>query len=168
MERDLHIKIFTVGGTIDKEYFDAKSKYEVGPPKISIVLGELNLGFDYTVQRLLQKDSLDISDTCRGVIYKAIIECEEKRILITHGTDTMVDTAKRLSDIEGKTIVLTGSLTPALFRSSDAVFNIGCAIAAVQLLDPGVYIVMNGCIFPHDGVIKNVEKGKFERVMRIV
>lgn len=158
------ILILTTGGTIDKVYFDAKSKYEVGPPNIQIVLGELDLAIDYTVHSLLKKDSLEITDQDREIILQAVADAEEECILITHGTDTMVQTAKFLSKIAGKTIVLTGALTPALFKTTDALFNIGCALGAVQTLVSGVYIAMNGAIFPYDKVRKNLEKNRFEEI----
>jgi L-asparaginase len=160
----MHIKIFTTGGTIDKVYFDATSQYQVGPPNIAAVFGELNLGFSYAIASLMKKDSLELSDEDRMIIYRAVAEDPAARVLITHGTDTMVETAKKLAGIRGKTIVLTGALKPALFKTTDAVFNIGCAVAAVQTMKPGVYIVMNGCIFLHDRVRKNVQLGKFESI----
>jgi L-asparaginase len=158
----MYIKILSTGGTIDKVYFDAMSTYQVGPPNISAVFDELKLGFSYTIESLMKKDSLEITEDDRKLIYRAAKEDPAGNILITHGTDTMVETAKALADIQGKTIVLTGALKPALFKTTDAVFNIGCAIAAVQTLAPGVYIVMNGCVFTHDHVRKNVEQGVFE------
>jgi L-asparaginase len=158
------ILILTTGGTIDKVYFDAKSTYEVGEPNIKIVLGELDLTIDYSVRSLLKKDSLDITDQDRELIREAVVDANEECILITHGTDTMVQTAKYLAKIPGKTIVLTGALTPALFKTTDALFNIGCALGAVQALGPGVYIAMNGAIFPHENVRKNLDKNRFEEI----
>jgi L-asparaginase len=160
----MHIKIFTTGGTIDKVYFDSKSTYEVGPPNIETILNELSLEFDYTVESLMKKDSLDLTNQDRALIYKAVARDPADKVIITHGTDTMVETAKKLAGIQGKTIVLTGALKPALFKTTDAVFNIGCAVAAVQAMNPGVYIVMNGRIFSHDKVIKNVRLEKFEAI----
>jgi len=158
----MNIQIFTTGGTIDKVYFDATSEYQVGPSNISVVFDELKLGFTYTIESLMKKDSLEITDEDREIIYQAAATNSSDRILITHGTDTMVQTARALADIQGKTIVLTGALKPALFKTTDAVFNIGCAVIAVQTLQPGVYIVMNGCVFTHDHVRKNVQHGMFE------
>ena len=157
----LKIKIFSVGGTIDKIYFDAKSTYEVGPPNISTVLSELSLNIDYSVSSLFQKDSLEMTDADREIIFNHVRDAEEDLIIITHGTDTMVDTAKVLSEIKDKTIVLTGALEPALFKTSDAIFNIGCAIAAIQSLPANVYIAMNGQIFLHDNVVKDLENNRF-------
>jgi L-asparaginase len=156
--------ILATGGTIDKIYFDAKSAYEVGPPNVEMVLGELDLSIDYRVRSLMRKDSLELTDEDREVILQAVTRANEEHILITHGTDTMVQTAQYLAKGRGKTIVLTGALAPALFKKTDAVFNIGCALAAVQILPPGVYIAMNGAIFPHDRVRKNLRKNKFERI----
>jgi L-asparaginase len=156
-----YIKIVTTGGTIDKVYFDAKSTYEVGPPNIEMIFNELSLAFDYEVVSLMKKDSLDLTTEDRRVIYEAVATDRVDKIIITHGTDTMVETACQLSGIQGKTIVMTGALKPALFRTTDAVFNIGCAVAAVQTLHSGVYIAMNGRIFPHDNVKKDMLSGKF-------
>ena len=158
------ILILTTGGTIDKVYFDAKSNYEVGPPNIEIVLRELDLVVDYEVRSLLKKDSLDLTDADRETIRLAVATAAEDRILITHGTDTMIQTARHLVGLPAKTVVLTGALTPALFKTSDALFNIGCAFGAVQSLGSGVYIAMNGAVFPCDRVTKNLEKNRFEEL----
>ena len=158
------ISIIAVGGTIDKVYFDAKSQYEVGPPNIERVLGELNLSIAYSVNSLMRKDSLDMTDEDRGLIASAVTSDPCTGILITHGTDTMVQTALALQHIAGKTVVLTGALEPALFKTSDAVFNIGCALGAVQALQPGVYIAMNGRVFRAGHVRKNLEKNRFEEI----
>ena len=156
------ISIIALGGTIDKVYFDAKSEYEVGPPNIEKVLSEMNLSISYSVNSLMRKDSLDLTDEDRKLVVETVADDPCDRILITHGTDTMVETAKKLTTIARKTIVLTGALEPALFKTSDAVFNIGCALGAVQSLPPGVYIAMNGKIFPADKVWKNLKQNRFE------
>ncbi len=155
------IKILTTGGTIDKIYFDAKSTYEVGSPNIEKVLSELPLSIEYSVASVLRKDSLEITEDDRKIILQAVRDTEEDRIIITHGTDTMVATAKVLRDVEGKTIVLTGALEPALFKTSDAMFNIGCAIAAVQALSEGAYITMNGRVFESNNVVKDLSISRF-------
>ena len=158
----MKIKIFTTGGTIDKIYFDQKSEYQVGDPQANGVLERANVVLDYEVESIIRKDSLDLTDEDRELIMRKVASAPFKRIVITHGTDTMIDTAKVLKKISGKTIVMTGSMYPAQFRDSDAVFNIGCAVTAVQILKPDVYIVMNGRIFEPHRVRKNVELNRFE------
>ncbi|MHB8403872.1 MAG: asparaginase domain-containing protein [Gammaproteobacteria bacterium] len=158
------LRIFTTGGTIDKIYFDAKSEYEVGEPQISEILREMGATFPFEITSLMRKDSLDMTTTDRELIRKAVQQCREQCILITHGTDSMTETAMALQDIPHKIIVLTGALNPARFRGSDAMFNIGGAVAAVQSLDPGVYIFMNGRVFQADKVRKNREKNRFENL----
>jgi L-asparaginase len=159
---DFEIRIFTTGGTIDKVYFDAKSTYEVGEPQIGEVLERSDVGFLYSIRTLCSKDSLDLTEEDRQAIRQAIHADPHRLIVVTHGTDTMVETARRLRDIPDKVIVLTGSSQPARFHGSNAIFNIGCAIGAVQILPPGVYIAMNGRIFDGDKVHKNPETRRFE------
>ncbi|MEZ5464879.1 MAG: asparaginase domain-containing protein [Lysobacteraceae bacterium] len=156
--------IVTTGGTIDKVYFDDKSDYQIGEPQIGRILEELGVAFRFRVIPILRKDSLHISDSDRELIRQAIAAQEAKHVLITHGTDTMVETARVLSALSDKTIVLTGALNPARFRGSDAEFNIGTAVGAVQALPPGVYIAMNGRIWDPAKVRKNVEANRFEAV----
>lgn len=156
------IKIITTGGTIDKIYFDAQSAFQVGDPQIGEVLKEANVTRAYEIVPLMRKDSLDLNDDDRRRIYRAVKECSQSRVIVTHGTDTMITTAKVLKKIDGKTIVLTGALQPARFRFTDAVFNIACAFTAVQLLTPGVYIAMNGRIFDPDKARKNRKLNRFE------
>ena len=157
------IKIFTTGGTIDKIYFDQKSKYEVGEPTIDEVLQEANVTVDYRCEKIMRKDSLDLTEEDRQRIYEVIEADTHQQIVITHGTDTMIQTAQKLQPLaKEKVIVLTGSMMPAKFKSSDAMFNIGGALIAVQTLPPGVYIVMNGQIFNPGQARKNVELNRFE------
>lgn len=156
------IRILATGGTIDKIYFDAKSQYQVGEPQILEVLREANVTFEYEVVSLLRKDSLEMTDEDRERIRRAIEADDHRHFVVTHGTDTMVQTARALLGIPGKTIVLTGAMQPARFRMTDAVFNIGCAVTAVQLLPEGVYVAMNGRVFRPDRVRKNVELNRFE------
>lgn len=156
------IKILTTGGTIDKTYFDQKSTYHVGEPQASGVLERANVFVDYEVTSIMQKDSLDLDNTDRNIIKAAIEADEQDRIIITHGTDTMIETALFIQDIPNKTIVLTGSMYPAQYRDSDAVFNLGCALIAAQTLDAGVYIAMNGRLFDPKSSIKNVAQNRFE------
>ena len=158
----MKIKIYTTGGTIDKVYFDQKSEYQVGDPQANGVLERANVALDYEVESIIKKDSLDFTDEDRELIRKKVEATSLDRIVITHGTDTMIDTAKVLKNVTDKTIVMTGSMYPAQFRDSDAVFNIGCAVTAAQILVPGVYIAMNGCIFQPDDARKNVALNRFE------
>jgi L-asparaginase len=160
----MNIQIFTTGGTIDKIYFDVKNTYQVGEPTIGEVLQEANVALKYEVASLVRKDSLDLLDADRKIIFDAVAATPARRIIITHGTDTMVLTARALKPITNKTIVLTGAMQPAKFRFTDAVFNIGCAVAAVQYMPPGVYIAMNGRIFEAEKAIKNVELNRFEEI----
>jgi L-asparaginase len=134
----LKIKIITTGGTIDKIYFDQKSQFQVGEPQISEMLQEANVTFDYEVQSLLRKDSLDLTDEDRQLIYETVKADNHRHILITHGTDTLLLTAQVLQQIPDKVIVLTGSMQPARLRFNDAIFNIGYAMAAIQLLPKNV------------------------------
>lgn len=154
--------IITTGGTIDKIYFDDKSDYQIGEPQIGRILEELGVGFRFTVIPILRKDSLHLGDDDRALIRSAISAQDCQHILVTHGTDTMVETAKVLTGLGDRTIVLTGALNPARFRGSDAEFNIGTAVGAVQCLPPGVYIAMNGRVWNPDKVRKNVAANRFE------
>lgn len=154
--------IVTTGGTIDKIYFDAKSDYQVGDPQIGRILSALGVAFRFHVIPLLRKDSLFVDNSDRELMRATIAAQAERCVLVTHGTDSMVETAKVLRTIADKTIVLTGALNPARFEGSDAEFNIGCAVGAVQSLPPGVYIAMNGRIWDPAKVRKNVEANRFE------
>ncbi|NND81434.1 MAG: asparaginase [Gammaproteobacteria bacterium] len=157
----MKIRIFCVGGTIDKVYFDAKSKYEVGAPAVGRILREMSVNFDYEVISLMAKDSLEMTSEDRDTVRERVAASKEDKIVITHGTDTMVETAAVLKEIADKTIVFTGALAPAIFRDSDAAFNIGCALAAAQMAPPGCYIAMNGRVFAADRVRKDVDKNRF-------
>lgn len=154
--------IVTTGGTIDKVYFDDKSDFQVGEPQIGQILQELGVAFRFRVIPILRKDSLHITDEDRELIRATIAAQPCRHVLITHGTDSMVETARTLENLAGKTIVLTGALNPARFRGSDAEFNIGTAVGAVQSQPPGVYIAMNGRIWDPRGVRKNVDANRFE------
>lgn len=155
------IDIFCVGGTIDKVYFDAKSDYQIGEPVVKSLFEAMCLNFDYDVISLMKKDSLEMTDSDRQIVFDAIARCDSEYIVMTHGTDTMADTASVLSAITDKTIVITGALQPARFRQTDADFNLGVAIGAVQSLCHGVYIAMNGQIFKANQVRKDRELGRF-------
>ena len=154
--------IVTTGGTIDKVYFDDKSDYQVGDPQIGGILRELGVAFQFTVIPIIRKDSLHITQEDRELIRATIAAQPAKHVLVTHGTDTMVETAQVLESLTDRTIVLTGALSPARFRGSDAEFNVGTAVGAVQCLPPGVYIAMNGRVWDIHKVRKNVAANRFE------
>ncbi len=160
----MFIRFLTIGGTIDKIYFDARSRFEVGDSQVRHILTEGLVQFDYDIVALLQKDSLDMTDDDRQLIRDFIRSDDADRYVITHGTDTMPDTAEALAGIHGRTIVLTGALSPARFRSTDAVFNVGMAVAAVQVAPAGVYIAMSGQVFKAGEVRKNRAENRFERL----
>jgi L-asparaginase len=160
----MQIAIFTTGGTIDKVYFDAKGGYEVGVPMVQRILQDARVLVDVSVTELLRKDSLQMTDADRDTIRQALVDSASTRIIVTHGTDTMIETARVLKAVRDKTIVLTGALQPARFTDSDAPFNLGMAMAAVQTLPAGVYVVANGTVFPADRVRKNRELNRFEAV----
>lgn len=155
------LQIFTTGGTIDKVYFDALSEFQVGASPLDAILSEANVSIDYALTSLMKKDSLELDDADRAVVRDAVLTCEAKHVLITHGTDTMAQTAEALRDIGDKTVVLTGAMQPARLRSTDAIFNVGFAIAAARMQPPGVYIAMNGRVFEAGHVRKDRGAGQF-------
>lgn len=160
----MYIRFITTGGTIDKIYFDDLSQFEVGDSQIKHILTEGLVQFDYDVVSLFQKDSLEMTDADRRVLRDFIAGDDGSHYVVTHGTDTMPQTAEALLGLDGKTIVLTGALTPARFRTTDAVFNVGMAVAAVQTSEPGVYIAMSGQVFTAGKVRKNRAENRFEQV----
>ena len=161
----MKIKFFAVGGTIDKVYFDALSRYEIGESNISDILKDARVNFRYDIASLLKKDSLDMTDKDRSIIHKAVARTPYEKIIITHGTETMIETAKVLSSLTNKVVVLTGAMEPAKFKSSDAIFNLGSAVAAVQTLPHGVYLAISGRIFTPNNVRKNRALKQFEEKM---
>ncbi|RLC25466.1 MAG: asparaginase [Deltaproteobacteria bacterium] len=158
----MKIKFFTVGGTIDKVYFDALSEYEVGESNIADILKDAKVNFEYDIIAVLKKDSLDMTDQDRLTIKQVVQDETNDKIIITHGTDTMIDTAKALGIIKNKVVVFTGAMIPAKFKSSDAIFNLGSAVTAVQTLPHGVYLAISGRIFSPDNVKKNRTLKQFE------
>lgn len=158
----MFIRFITTGGTIDKIYFDALSQFEVGESVVQHILTDGLVDFEYDVVPMFQKDSLEIDDDDREKLREYIAGDDATHYVITHGTDTMPATAEVLSQLDGKTIVLTGALTPARFRTTDAVFNVGMAVAAVQVAGPGVYIAMSGQVFEAGAVRKNRAENRFE------
>jgi L-asparaginase len=162
----MRIRFITTGGTIDKIYFDALSQFEVGESVIEHILKDGLVDFEYDVVSIFQKDSLEIDDDDRKALRDLIEADDATHYVITHGTDTMPETAAALSGLEGRTIVLTGALTPARFRTTDAVFNVGMAVATVQVAEPGVYIAMSGQVFEAGAVRKNRAENRFEAIDR--
>lgn len=155
--------VIATGGTFDKVYYDALSDYRIGEPQIEWILQQAGVNFTYTIHSLVKKDSLDINQKDRLLIRQTIESSSDHRFLVIHGTDTMVDTARMLEGLDGKTIVLTGAMQPARFRDSDACFNAGFAIAAALILPAGVYIGMNGELFTPHEARKNRRQGRFEK-----
>jgi L-asparaginase len=155
------ISVVTTGGTIDKLYFDSLSEYQVGESVVRKLLAAANVRYPFEVIEALRKDSLELTDDDRDVLYQCVAGLQTSRVVITHGTDTMTASAKRMASIPGKTIVLTGALTPARFSESDAPFNLGMAFATVQVAAAGVYIVMNGQVFRAANVRKDREAARF-------
>ncbi|MEM1261572.1 MAG: asparaginase domain-containing protein [Pseudomonadota bacterium] len=156
------VKFITTGGTIDKIYFDANSRFEVGESVLEHILAEARVGFDVEIEPLMRKDSLEMTDADRQRLRDVIEADNADRFVITHGTDTMTASAEALLGLAGKTIVLTGALSPARFRSTDATFNVGMAVAAAQTLPGGVYLAANGRIFAAGEVRKNIAEQRFE------
>ena len=158
----MRLHIITTGGTIDKVYFDATSDYQVGDPITGELLRRMNVGFEFSLESPMRKDSLDMTDTDREMIRQCVENAPADFVLVTHGTDGMVATARSLAGIPGKHVVLTGALQPAAFHQTDAIFNIGFALGAVQSKPPGVYIAMNGLVFDPEAVVKNRSQNRFE------
>ncbi len=158
----MFIRFITTGGTIDKIYFDELSRFAVGESQLDRMLGEALVDFRYDIVPVLAKDSLEITESDRELLRQTIADDDQDRFVVTHGTDTMAETAAALTGLGSKTIVLTGALSPARFRTTDAVFNVGMAVATVQTAAPGVYIAMNGQVFAAGQVRKNREENRFE------
>ncbi len=159
------LKIFITGGTLDKEYRQTDGELVLSKTHVNEILGLGRCSLDISLEIIMLKDSLFMDDQDRRIILDKCLECFTKKILITHGTDTMAQTAGLLGPVlTHKTVVLVGAMVPFTFRDSDAVFNMGFALAAVQTLPPGVYIAMNARIFGWDDVRKDKESGVFEAV----
>jgi L-asparaginase len=158
------VRVFVTGGTFDKEYDELTGKLYFRNTHVDEMLRRGRCGLDVDVETLMMVDSLDMTDAQRAMVVRACRDCDETQIVITHGTDTMVETARAIAEgVEGKTVVLTGAMVPYAFGSSDGLFNLGSALSFVQALPVGVYIAMNGKSFPWDDVRKNRDAGVFER-----
>jgi len=159
------VKILVTGGTFDKEYMELTGELIFKNTHVHEMLKLARCRIDIKIRSLMMIDSLEMTDYHRNIILEKCKNSKEDKIIITHGTDTMAQTAKYLGDhIENKTIVLTGALIPYAFGSSDGLFNLGSALAFVQSLPQGVYVAMNGRYFPHDNVRKNKVTGEFEEI----
>lgn len=158
----MNIRLLITGGTIDKRYNELDGELVFTESAVEEMLNQGRAKLDVSLQTLMLKDSLDMNDADRQQILAACQSCKESHIVITHGTDTMVETSQVLANIKDKTIVLLGAMVPYAFKQSDALFNLGCAIAAVQTLTSGIYITMNGKVFPYDRVVKNKVLGEFQ------
>jgi L-asparaginase len=157
------IRIIVTGGTFDKTYDEIRGRLAFGDTHIQEMLTLGRSRVPVRIQTLMMIDSLDMSDADRARIVLSAAQCPESRIVVTHGTDTMIDTARALAEgVHGKTVVLTGAMIPYAFGSSDGLFNLGSALSFAQVLPPGVYIAMNGQHFAWDSVRKNRETGVFE------
>jgi L-asparaginase len=165
MKGEEAIRILITGGTIDKEYDPLTGELIFAKSHLSNILNQVRCKVKSVLEEVMLKDSLQMRSEDREEILKKCVDCLENRIIVTHGTDTMVETGRVLgSNVKGKTIILVGAMIPYAFGASDALFNLGCAFAAVQAFRQGVYITMNGKIFPWDNVIKNKESGEFEKL----
>ncbi len=158
------IRIFVTGGTFDKTYDEIRGALAFGETHLTEMLRLGRSRVDVAVQPLMMIDSLEMTDADRALIVRSCVQCQESRIVITHGTDTMVETAHAIAGgVQSKTVVLTGAMIPYAFGSSDGLFNLGSALSFAQVLPPGVYVAMNGQCFEWNRVRKNRETGVFER-----
>jgi L-asparaginase len=165
MEREGTIRILITGGTIDKEYDPLTGELTFPKSHLSNMLNQVRCKVKFVLEEVMLKDSLQMTREDREEILKKCIDCQEDKIIVTHGTDTMVETAQVLGkQVRSKTIVLVGAMIPYAFGASDALFNLGCAFSAVQALSHGVYITMNGKIFTWNSVRKNQDSGEFEEI----
>ena len=159
----MNILFLQTGGTIDKDYPKSTKGYafEIHEPAVKRILQKLNPSFKFKIQTILKKDSLEINETDRDLILKTCNNSKEDKIIITHGTDTIGETAEFLSSIKNKTIILTGSMRPQRFSNSDADLNIGIAIGGIQAINKGIYIALHGLIIPYNQLSRNMETGQY-------
>jgi L-asparaginase len=157
------LRVFVTGGTFDKTYDEIRGRLSFSDTHVPEMLTLGRSRVELTVETLMMVDSLEMTDVDRERIVARCAECLERQIVVTHGTDTMVETARAVAEsISDKTIVLTGAMIPYAFGSSDGLFNLGSALSFAQVLPPGVYIAMNGQCFLWDRVRKNTQTGTFE------
>ncbi len=161
----MSIRILVTGGTFDKEYNERTGQLSFKDTHLAEMLRLGRSRVEVNIRTVMMIDSLDMTDADRALIVQNCTHAPEERIVITHGTDTMTETAAAVAAaVHGKTVVLTGAMIPYAFGSSDGLFNLGSALSFVQVLPPGVYIAMNGKCFPWDRVRKNRERGEFEEI----
>jgi len=158
------ILVLTTGGTLDKVYFDALSEFQVGAPVVGDILTRMNLAIAFEVVEVCRKDSLELTDEDREALKNAIEASNATKILITHGTDTMVKSAQAIGEQADKVTIFTGAMQPAAFTDTDAIFNIGTAIGALMSpnIPNGAYIAMSGQVYPASAVEKNYQSKRFE------
>ncbi|MEP6821847.1 MAG: asparaginase domain-containing protein [Chthoniobacterales bacterium] len=160
------IRILVTGGTFDKDYNERTGQLFFKDTHLAEMLRLGRSRVEVSIRTLMMIDSLDMTDADRAVVVQNCAQCDEDRVIITHGTDTMTDTAAAIArEITDKTIVITGAMIPYAFGSSDGLFNLGSALSFVQILPAGVYVAMNGKCFPWDRVRKNRERGEFEELV---
>lgn len=161
----MKILFLQTGGTIDKDYpagIDHHGySFIITTPAYKRILKQVNPSFEYETKTIMQKDSLDITDEDRSLILRVCQNSATNKIIITHGTDTMIQTAEVLSQLKDKTIVITGAMSPELFKNSDADFNLGTAVGVVSVLESGIYIAMNGQIMKWNEAAFNSNTGQF-------
>ena len=161
----MSIRILVTGGTFDKEYNENTGQLYFKDTHLTEMLRLGRSRVDVTIRTVMMVDSLQMTDADRELIVQNCLQSDQDRIVVTHGTDTMTDTAAAIARaVSGKTVVLTGAMVPYAFGSSDGLFNLGSALSFVQVLPPGVYIAMNGKCFPWDRARKNRERGEFEEI----
>jgi len=159
------IRILVTGGTFDKEYNENTGQLYFKDTHLAEMLRRGRSRVEVTIRTIMMIDSLEMSDADRALIVQNCVQAHEDRIVITHGTDTMTETAAAIAAVvSNKTVVLTGAMIPWAFGSSDGLFNLGSALSFVQVLPAGVYVAMNGKCFPWDRVRKNRERGEFEEI----
>jgi L-asparaginase len=161
----MSIRILVTGGTFDKEYNERSGQLFFKDTHVAEMLSLGRSRVEVTIRTVMMIDSLEMTDADRALIVESCMQSEQDRIVVTHGTDTMTETAAAVARaVSGKTVVFTGAMIPYAFGSSDGLFNLGSALSFVQALPPGVYIAMNGKCFPWDRVRKNRERGEFEEI----
>ncbi len=161
MDRFALIKLIITGGTIAKKYNELNGELEFDEHHLCKMLDQARCSVELNVKQLFLKDSLDMDDSDRELLLQEVLDSKEDKIIITHGTDTMTKSADKLSSIKDKTIIFTGAMIPFAFKKSDALFNLGTAFGAIEILPSGLYVAMNGRIFRSGSVIKDKKLGKF-------